>query len=100
MEKRGETRPLGALLKEVLKGVAPARTELQELAAAWERAAGADVAKRTRVVGVTRDTVTVSVESAALRQELESFREDELMGRLQREFTRRRIGKFRWVLKG
>lgn len=98
--ERGGTQPLGTVLKDVMKAITPRRTELDELSEAWNLAAGAEVAARTRVVGVTRETLTVSVESAALRQELESFREDDILARLQSGPGRRRIAKVRWVLKG
>jgi predicted nucleic acid-binding Zn ribbon protein len=101
MEERGLAKPLGELLGELLKEYgAKRRDEHRALTEAWSRAAGPEVARRTRVVGLTRDTLTVSVESAALRQELESFRRDDVLARLREEFPARRIARVRCVLKG
>jgi hypothetical protein len=99
MEKRG-ARPIGDLLKAVLRDVGPRRRdELYMLTEAWSRAAGPDVALRSRVVGMNRDTLTVAVESAALRQEIESFRRPEILARFRAEFPRRTIADLRCVLR-
>jgi len=97
--ERGGTRPLGAVLKDVMKGVAPVRTELQELMNVWMRVAGAEIAARAHVVGIKHDTLTVSVESAAMKQEIESFHKAGILERLKTEFVRRRIAKLRCVMR-
>jgi hypothetical protein len=99
MVKRG-ARKLGEFLPGVLKDLGPKRRdELYALTEAWSRAAGPDVALRSRVVGMNRDTLTVAVESAALRQEIESFRRPEILARFRAEFPRRTIADLRCVLR-
>lgn len=102
MERDGEGfRRIGDLLPQVLKEIGPRRRdELNLLTEAWGRAAGPEVARQSRVVGLNRDTLTVSVESAALRQELESFRKDELLARMRAEYPAKRIAGLRCLLKG
>jgi len=100
MERRKEPRSLKDLLPEVLREIGPRRRdELYELTEAWSRAAGPDVALRSRVVGMNRDTLTVAVESASLRQEIESFRRPEILARFRAEFPRRTIADLRCVLR-
>ena len=100
MERRGAPRRLGEFLPEVLRAFGPRRRdELYALTEAWSRAAGPDVALRSRVVGMNRDTLTVAVESAALRQEIESVRRPEILARIRAEFPRRAIADLRCVLR-
>src|SRR6185503_14601703 len=100
MERRKDPRSLRDLLPEVLREIGPRRRdELYELTEAWSRAAGPDVALRSRVVGMNRDTLTVAVESASLRQEIESFRRPEILARFRAEFPRRTIADLRCVLR-
>ncbi len=99
METRG-AKPIGDFLPGVLRDVGPRRRdELHALTEAWGRAAGPDVALRSRVVGMNRDTLTVAVESAALRQEIESFRTPEILARFRAEFPRRTVAGLRCVLR-
>ncbi|MBI4563627.1 MAG: DUF721 domain-containing protein [Planctomycetes bacterium] len=100
--REGTTAPrkIGELIPAVLRAVRPqVRNELYELSEAWGRAAGPDVARRSRVIGMNRDTLTVAVESAPLRQELETFRKPELLARVRAEFPRRNIANLRCVLR-
>ena len=100
MERRRDPRRIGDFLPAVLRDLGPRkRDELYALTEAWNRAAGPDVALRTRVIGMNRDTLTVAVESAALRQEIESFRRPEILARFRAEFPRRMIADLRCVLR-
>jgi hypothetical protein len=100
MERRRDPRRIGDVLPQVLRDLGPRRRdELYALTEAWSRAAGPDVALRTRVVGMNRDTLTIAVESAALRQEIESFRRPEILARFRAEFPRRTIADLRCVLR-
>ncbi|HTF56194.1 MAG TPA: DUF721 domain-containing protein [Planctomycetota bacterium] len=101
MEKRGAARPIGDLLAGVLRAFGPRRRdELYEMTEAWSRAAGPEVARRSRVVGMNRDTLTVAVESASLRQEIESFRRPEILARFRTEYPGRKVADLRCVLRG
>jgi hypothetical protein len=98
--KKPDPRPLGALMKELLKTVAgPKRKEMDALAEAWVLAAGPEVARRSWPVTLGRGgQLTVRFESAALRQEVQSFRRAEILARLREAFPARRIASLKCVL--
>ena len=100
--ERGEggARKIGDFLPSVMKEMGPKRRdELYELSEAWCRAAGPEVAKRTRVIGMNRETLTVGVESAGLKMELESFRRDTILERLKTEYPAKRIAGLKCLLR-
>ena len=94
-------RSIGELMAEVIKATAgPKRRELLELAEAWSRAVGPELARRSRPLSLGRGgQLTVGFESSALRQEVQSFRKEEILGRLQAEYPGRRIAALRCVLE-
>jgi hypothetical protein len=93
-------RSIGELMAEVIKATAgPRRRELLELSEAWARAAGADVARRSRPLCLGKGgQLTVSFASSALRQEIQSFRKAEILARMQSEYPARRIAALKCVL--
>ena len=93
-------RSIGDLMAEIIKATAgPRRRELLELSEAWARAAGADVARRSRPLSLGKGgQLTVSFASSALRQEVQSFRRAEILARLQTEYPARRIAAIKCVL--
>ncbi len=93
-------RSIGELMAEIVKVAAPKRRELDALGEAWGRAAGADVARRSRPLGLRGGELTVGFESAAMRQEVESFRKAEILKVLQRAYPASRIAKLKCVLRG
>jgi hypothetical protein len=100
-EGREAPRRLGDFLPGILRTAGPrARDEMYELTEAWAAAAGPEVARVSRIVGMNRDTLTVAVESASLRQEIESFRRPEILARIRAAFPRRKIADLRCVLRG
>ena len=98
--KPAAPRSIGELMAEVIKATAgPKRRELLELSEAWARAAGPDVARRSRPLSLGKGgQLTVSFASSALRQEVQSFRRDEILARLQTEYPARRIAILKCVL--
>ena len=70
---------LGDILPRVLKeaGLVPERRQ-GEILDAWEAVAGPMVSAHTRVISFRAGRLTIGVESAPLRQELELFRKEEL----------------------
>jgi predicted nucleic acid-binding Zn ribbon protein len=100
--RRPEPRALGELMTELLKKVAgPKRRELEDLNEAWARAAGPEVARRSWPLGLGRGgRLTVSFSSAALRQEVQAFRKEEILARLREAFPARRIAALKCVLGG
>jgi hypothetical protein len=98
-EGKPRLRRLADVIAEVMKSAAmPRKGEPTQLREAWERAAGMDVAKRSRPLGLRNGELTVSFESPALRQEVEAFRKGEILSRLRTEFPGRRIAALRCVL--
>ena len=93
-------RSIGELMAEVIKATAgPRRRELLALSEAWARAAGAEVARRSRPLSLGKGgQLTVSFDSSALRQEVQSFRRAEILARLQQEYPERRIAALKCVL--
>ena len=88
-------------MAEILKATAgPKRRELLELADAWARVVGPELARRSRPLGLGRGgQLTVGFESSALRQEVQSFRKEEILGRLRVEYPARRIAALKCVLE-
>ena len=99
--KPGGPRLLGDLIAELMKKTArPRRKEMTELAAAWARAAGPDVARRSEPVGFRSGELTVQFESSALRQEVQSFRRGEILARLQAALPGQRIAALKCIVRG
>ena len=102
MRERGSrpVRLLGDVIKDVVKA-APwsRRKDLFALTEAWCQAAGPEVARRTQVMGLSRGTLTVNVESAALRHEIEAYRRPEILRRLQEAYPQKRIVALKCVLR-
>ena len=91
---------MGDLVPSLLRDVTPKRrSELSFLSEAWSQAAGPEVARRSRVVSCARGTLTVYVESAPLRQELETFRKPEILQRIRDLALPLRIVSLRTVLR-
>ncbi|MBI2931853.1 MAG: DUF721 domain-containing protein [Planctomycetes bacterium] len=92
---------VGDFLQGILRDANPLRRGgLFELTEAWSRAAGPEVARRSRIIGFARDVLTVAVESAALRQEIETFRKEQILARMNEEFPAKRIATLKCVLRG
>lgn len=85
MKRRGgEPRRLGDVLSTLMQRRAYAKPLQQTgLAEAWSRAAGERVAARSRVAHFRDGILTIEVESAAQRYELEAFQAPGLLARLQ-----------------
>jgi hypothetical protein len=98
--EKKEPKPIGGLMAELLKSSAgPKRRELMELSEAWARAAGPDVARRSRPLSLGKGgQLTVGFESSALRQEVQAFRKDEILARLRTEYSGCRIAALKCVL--
>ena len=98
--KRWAPRSIGELMSELIKQTAgPKRRELLELSEAWARAAGPEVAKRSRPLNLAKGgQLTVAFDSSALRQEVQAFRRAEILAKLQTEYPVRRIAALKCVL--
>jgi hypothetical protein len=106
---RGETveegrkqapKRLGDLMAKLLRSTArPRRRELAEIAAAWARAVGPEVARRSSPIGFRGGELTVSFQSSALRQEVVAFRKAEILAKLGRECAGTRVATLKCVLR-
>ncbi len=100
-ERGNGARRIGDLVAELMKSAAvPAPGEAARLAEAWARAAGPELARRSMPLGLRNGELTVGFESAAVRQEVVSFRRPEILARLKVEYPGRRIASLRCVLRG
>ena len=94
-------RLIGDLMMELMKKTAkPRRKEMIEIADAWIRAAGPDVARRSEPVGFRGGELTVRFESPVLRQEVQAFRTSEILERLKQVLPGQRIATLKCVLRG
>jgi hypothetical protein len=76
--------PIGSLIGDLLRSRGlTRRAHPAGFSAAWKEAVGADRAGSTRVTGLRGGVLTVEVESAALRCELETFYHEDLLDRLR-----------------
>ena len=86
MARRGGTRKLGDVLASVLQKRGYGKPLANEGARkAWAAVAGERLAARTRVATFRDGILTIEVDSAAQRYELEAFRGQELLAALQRD---------------
>jgi predicted nucleic acid-binding Zn ribbon protein len=80
----GDPEPIGELIQPLLKELKiVGRRVGKELHRVWLETAGPDLAHRTRLVSLRSGKLVVEVDSAALLQELQSFRAPELLARLR-----------------
>jgi predicted nucleic acid-binding Zn ribbon protein len=95
-DRRGP-RPLGDVLGELFaaKGYGRLRA-LGELEAAWNAAVGEPACRQTRVAGVRRGVLTVTVAHPALVEELAAFRKRELLAAIRRDAPSARVQDIRF----
>ena len=92
---------LGPVLRRVVKGLRlEERSREGQLAAAWEKAAGPDLAGRARPVEFARGLLTVEVEGASLLQEIRGFRSREILRAVREQDGGDRIREIRFVPAG
>ena len=76
----GEPAPIHEVVPSVLRGLTGSATGPVERARkAWGEVVGLEVASRTRVAGVENGRVRVEVASAALKHDLATFREADVL---------------------
>ena len=84
--KRGGTEKLGDILARLMQKRAYAAPLAHEaLRDAWVRAAGKRLSGRSRVATFRGGVLTIEVDSAAQRYELEAFKTPELLAALQQD---------------
>jgi len=79
-----DARPLGDILADLARASGLAsRSKLSRAAAAWPAAAGQMCARHSRVVGLKRGVLHVTVDSAACLHEMATFRKAEILASLR-----------------
>ncbi len=78
-------KPLGDVLGSLLAARGYGKLRLaSELEAAWEAAVGAEAHRQTRLGGLRRGVLNVTVAHPALLEELAAFRKPEILAALRR----------------
>lgn len=90
---------VGPLMASIVKAAAPKRKESTLLDLAWAKAAGYDTARRSRPTGLKNGELTVAFETAALRQEVECWRKEEILAKLGDAYPEGRIAKLKCVIQ-
>lgn len=90
---------LAGLMASIVKAAAPKRKETSKLDVAWAKAAGYDTARRSRPTGLKNGELTVAFETAALRQEVECWRKEEILAKLGEAYPEGRIAKLKCVIQ-
>jgi len=101
MSSSREPQPLSIALAELiaLRGFARVHSG-DELQIAWKSVIGEGLAGQTRPMQVVRGTLTVSVETAPLLNELVSFQSAELLSRLKQQFPQLNVKRLKFRLSG
>lgn len=82
--RSGIASPIGALIRNEMKARGLTRPAVPAgLSAAWIEAVGPGRAPATRLAGFRAGVLTVEIESAPLRCELEAFHREDLVERLR-----------------
>lgn len=93
--------PLGPVLGRVVRDLRiEERSRDGALAAAWERAAGPDLAGKARPVAFRAGLLTVEVEGASLLQEVRGFRAEAILDALRGEPGGTKVREIRWIPAG
>ena len=90
---------VAGLMASIVKAAAPTRKETSALDVAWSKAAGYDTARRSRPTGLKNGELTVAFETAALRQEVECWRKEEIIAKLGTAYPEGRIAKLKCVIQ-
>jgi len=92
---------VASVLQRVLRDLrVEERSREGALAAAWQEAAGADLAPRTRPVAFRAGVLTVEVDGAPLLQEVRGFRGPSLLAALRARPGGGRVRSLRFVPGG
>jgi hypothetical protein len=96
-----EPKKIDELLRKFFKSSgAREASRISAFRQAFEVAAGADVASRTRVCGLRDGELTIEVEGSALLSELSCFRQDDLLESINASLSRERVRRIKFRLKG
>jgi hypothetical protein len=97
--KPKQPEPVAALMASIVRAAVPKRKEASALDVAWAKAAGYQTARRSRPTGLKNGELTVAFETAALRQEVECWRKEEILAKLGDAYPEARIAKLKCVIQ-
>lgn len=93
--------PLSRVLSELIALRGYARVQAgSQLDDAWRDAAGSNVATATKVQGIKRGVLQVSVDNSALLSELASFHKSTILATLQEKHPHLKLRDLKFALKG
>jgi predicted nucleic acid-binding Zn ribbon protein len=96
-----DPRSLADSLSELvaLRGLARAGGDRQ-LTEIWNSVVGAEIAARTRVIGIKRSVLQVGVDNAPLLSELAAFHQADYLKTLQHQHSDLKLRNIKFVLQG
>lgn len=96
----GQPQPLAKALSELiaLRGFARVRGDAQ-LTSVWSEVAGETIAAQTKVIGIKRGVLQVSVSNSPLLGELVSFHKTSLLKALKKQHADLKIRDLKFRLK-
>ena len=96
-----EPRSLGEAISELIRARGLARRNSdRQLSELWKQAAGDRIAAVTRVEGLKRGVLQISVSNAAMLNELVSFHRQNLLKQLKSLDEKQRIQNIKFRLRG
>jgi len=92
--------PLSQALSEYIARRGLARTQApSQMAAIWSKVAGERLARDTKVIGLRRGVLEISVSSSALLSELAAFHQMDLLKKFRVEYPQQEIRDLRFRLR-
>jgi hypothetical protein len=99
-QPRRSVRPIGEIGRRLRTWIVnPDRVPLEDLQSVWARAAGREIAGQSRVRAYARGRLVVGVSSPVLRAELESFRRQEILGKIHLIAPELAVREVRFVIE-
>ncbi len=91
-----EVRKLGDMLSDTVMSVKRAGKRNKNLREKWKKAAGDVISEHTNVTMVKSGVLYIEVDSATWLHHISSFKKEELLASMQREFKRGHISEIKF----
>lgn len=95
-KSKTEVKKLGDMLQDTMTSVKRARSRNKSLREKWERAAGGVISSHTKARMVKGGVLYVEVDSATWLHHVASFKKEELLLSMQKEFKRGYISEIKF----
>ena len=95
-KNKTEVKKLGDMLQDTVTSVKRARSRSKSLREKWERAAGEDISSHTKARMVKGGVLYVEVDSATWLHHVATFKKEELLVSMQKEFKRGYISEIKF----